>query len=94
MPPTEKVDFCCTKNPRVALKEKNLRDRAVWFAFYDDDLLEASFMSKVSYCKLKIQPQKQANFEIRDMEVCLGSRRGVYIRKSEESHVMARAYLI
>jgi hypothetical protein len=56
VPPTEKVDFCCTKNPRVVLKEKNLRDRVVWFALYDDDLLEASFMSKVSYCKLKIQP--------------------------------------
>ena len=76
------------------LKEKNLRDRAVWLALYDDDLLQGSFMSKVSYCKLKIQPQKQANFEIRDMEVCLGSRRGVYIRKCDDTSVMARAYLI
>ena len=54
----------------------------VWLAVYDDDILEEIIKNKISMCKVTILPQAFYTRKIDDMEVCLGSKRGVFIRKS------------
>jgi len=66
----------------------------VWLSMYDDDILCEVFKMKIAYCKVNILPYSFCSYTITDMEVCLGSKRGVYLRKSEGSIVLTRAYLI
>jgi hypothetical protein len=55
----------------------------VWLAMYDEDILCEVFKMKIAYCKENIVPYQFCSYKIADMEVCLGSKRAVYIRKSE-----------
>ncbi len=83
MTPTEQLDFHCEVNPRIKLREKQLLNGMVWLAMYDEDILCEVFKMKIAYCKENIVPYQFCSYKIADMEVCLGSKRAVYIRKSE-----------
>lgn len=61
---------------------------------YDDDILCEAFKLKIAFCKLNLLPQSFSSYMIRDMEVCLGSKRGVYLRKAEGCYALTRAYLV
>lgn len=63
-------------------------------AMYDDDILEESIKMKVAFCKCNILPNAYCTRKIDDMEVCLGSKKGVYMRRSPGNFALTRAYLV
>lgn len=66
----------------------------IWLSMYDDDILGEVFKSKIAYCMTTILPYQFCSYVINDLEVCLGSKHCVYVRKSEGSIVLTRAYLV
>ena len=66
----------------------------VWLALYDEDILSTNLKQKIAYCKDNILPSQYLNYQMKDMEVYLSSKKTVFVRKNEGSTALCRIYLM
>ena len=61
---------------------------------YDEDILASNFKQKIAYCKDNMLPAQFLNYQMKEMEVYLSSKKTVFVRKSEGSTALCRMYLM
>lgn len=66
----------------------------IWLAQYDDDMLSYNMKYKIAYCKDTILPAQYLNYQLKDLEVFLSSKKNVFVRKNDGSTTLCRLYLI
>ena len=66
----------------------------IWLALYDEDILSGNLKQKIAYCKDNMLPSQYLNYQMKEMEVFLSSKKTVFVRKSEGSTTLCRMYLM
>jgi len=79
------------------LRNMQKTEDMVWFAVYDDDLLNTKFTRKINFCMDRILPPEPRPFELLDFEAYLFNANAICIRKVDRSvhrTVKAKRYLV